>query len=114
MSSIHPGVTGRRPDDQFEPLAVSPREACVLLNIGNTRLYELIGKGDLDSYKDGASRKITMESIRRRVARKLDAARAAGEDTKSHRRRGRPRKVSAGVQQRLDELTGARSQKAAP
>jgi hypothetical protein len=45
MATAHPGVTGRRPGDRdrlIEPLAVSPRQACLLLGIGNTRLYELI------------------------------------------------------------------------
>ena len=66
MSSLHPGVTGR---ESLEPLAVTPRQACTLLSIGNTRLYELIGTGQLDSYLEGRARRITMESIQRRVAR---------------------------------------------
>jgi excisionase family DNA binding protein len=86
MRSIHPGVTGRG-DNQFEPLAVSPRQACVLLGVGITRLYELIGNGELQSYRDGRARRITTESIRRRVARLLAAA------SPSPRRRGRPRKI---------------------
>jgi excisionase family DNA binding protein len=66
MRSIHPGVTGRG-DNQFEPLAVSPRQACLLLGVGITRLYELIGNGELESYQDGRARRITMQSIRRRI-----------------------------------------------
>lgn len=57
----------------LEPLAVTPREACRLLSIGNTRLYELIAAGELESYLDGRARRITMESIRARVARLLAA-----------------------------------------
>jgi excisionase family DNA binding protein len=72
--SLHPGVTGRK---SLEPLAVTPRQACTLLSIGNTRLYELIGTGQLDSYLEGRARRITMESIQRRVALKLAEAGAA-------------------------------------
>jgi hypothetical protein len=52
MATAHPGVTGRRPGDRdrlIEPLAVPPRQACLLLGIGNTRLYELIHDGELVS-----------------------------------------------------------------
>jgi excisionase family DNA binding protein len=54
-----------------EPLVVSPRRARNLLDCGNTRLYELIGAGVLESYRDGKSRKITVASIKDYIARKL-------------------------------------------
>jgi hypothetical protein len=60
--------TGLGDDEQ---LAVSPRRAAFLLDCGITRLYELINSGELDSYKDGAARKIVVASIREYVARKL-------------------------------------------
>ena len=60
-----------------KPLAVTPRQACMLLSIGNTHLYELIRTGELDSYLEGRARRITMESIQRRVARKLGETAAA-------------------------------------
>jgi excisionase family DNA binding protein len=69
MNTIHPAVTGRHGGERQEPLAVTPRQACQLLAIGNTRLYQLIGKGELVAYKDGRARRITMQSIRDRVAR---------------------------------------------
>jgi excisionase family DNA binding protein len=96
MATIHPGVTGRRCGEQ-EPLAVTPRQACQLLAIGNTRLYQLIGTGELAAYKDGRARRITMQSIRDRVAR-LAAATAANGTTQAPMpsRRGRPRKLPAG------------------
>jgi hypothetical protein len=53
-------------------LVVSPRVARRLLDTGNTRLYELLAAGELDSYREGRSRKITMESIRRLVRRRLE------------------------------------------
>ena len=48
----------------FEPLAVSPKEACKLLSIGTTQLYELLSTGALESYKQGNSRRIMMRSIK--------------------------------------------------
>jgi Helix-turn-helix domain len=80
-----------RTADNIEPLAVSPRQACLLLGIGNTRLYQLIGRGELVSYNEGRARRVTMASIRARIARLAgtDDASAAGQP---RRRRGRPRK----------------------
>jgi excisionase family DNA binding protein len=70
VASVHPEVTGSK------PLAVTPRQACVLLSIGNTRLYHLISNGELETYREGRARRITMESIERRVAHLLVEARA--------------------------------------
>ena len=83
----HPRITGRA--DNLEPLAASPREACVLLNVGVTRLYQLLRDGELESYLDGRARRITMASIRRRVTRLLASTSATGtatEDTLQPRR----------------------------
>lgn len=54
-----------------EPLVVSPKVAWKMLSCGNTRGYELLGAGELDSYKEGRSRKITVASIKALVARRL-------------------------------------------
>jgi excisionase family DNA binding protein len=62
-----------------EPLVVKPKAAWKLLNCGNTCGYELIAAGELDSYKDGRSRKITVASIKAYVARQLDAAKSEGQ-----------------------------------
>jgi excisionase family DNA binding protein len=48
---------------------VPPREAARLLNIGQSRLYKLLRTGELESYRDGRARRVTMRSIRKRVAR---------------------------------------------
>jgi excisionase family DNA binding protein len=80
-----------RPPDA-DPLVVRPREACRLLALGNTRLYQLIGAGELASYRDGRARRITMASIRAYVARHLPEG--TGSTQPSPRRRGRPRKIS--------------------
>jgi hypothetical protein len=60
-----------------EALVVSPRRAQYLLDIGHTRLYELMAAKELESYKDGKSRKITVRSIRAYVERQLGVPAAA-------------------------------------
>jgi len=92
MTTKHQSITGRA---DVEPLVVSPRQACALLCIGNTRLYDLLATGELESYRDGRSRRITMASIRRRLARLLSLEGVTGAATQpaQPRPRGRPRKV---------------------
>jgi hypothetical protein len=55
--------------DDLEPIVVRPRVAKKLLGCGNTRFYEILP--ELESFKDGKSRLITMASIKARIARKL-------------------------------------------
>jgi excisionase family DNA binding protein len=57
-----------------EPMVVSPRRARHLLDIGNTKLYELLAARELESFRDGKSRKITVASIKDYIARKLAAS----------------------------------------
>jgi excisionase family DNA binding protein len=57
-----------------EPLVVSPRRARRMLDCGNTRLYELIAARELETYKDGKSRKITVASIKQFIARRVEAS----------------------------------------
>jgi hypothetical protein len=61
-----------------------------MLACGNTRGYQLLAAGELESFLDGRSRKITVESIYRYIARRL--GKSAEPDTQSKQRRGRPRK----------------------
>ena len=61
----------------LEPLAVSPKEAGRLGGWGLTRVYHLMNTGELESYRDGRSRKITVASIKARVARKVAEAAAS-------------------------------------
>jgi hypothetical protein len=39
--------------------------------MGNTRLYELLAAGELESFLDGRSRKIIVESIHQYISRRL-------------------------------------------
>lgn len=57
--------------NDLAPLVVSPKVAWKMLACGNTRGYELLAAGELESYKDGRSRKITVASIKAFVARRI-------------------------------------------
>jgi excisionase family DNA binding protein len=76
----------------IEPLVVTPREACTLLGIGNTRLYHLISEKQIDSYREGRARRIPLVSIKSYIARHV--AQSMG-----RRGRGRPRKTAEAVAQ---------------
>jgi hypothetical protein len=58
-------------DSDTDQLVVSPRQASIMLGIGNTLLYELLATGELDSYHEGRARRITVDSIRAHIARRL-------------------------------------------
>jgi hypothetical protein len=72
-------------------IVVSPRRAMHMLDCGKTHLYDLIGNGELDSYLDGSSRKITVQSIHRHIERRLTQHGSKGAVPP---RRGRPCKKS--------------------
>jgi hypothetical protein len=74
------------------PLVVKPKIAWIMLQCSNTRGYELLAAGELESFLDGRSRKITVESIRRYIARRLTPAEGVNLDQQP-RRRGRPCKI---------------------
>ena len=72
-------------------LVVKPKVAWKMLACSNTRGYELIAAGQLESFRDGRSRKITVASIHRFIARRLAAEKQATAP-QTRRQRGRPRK----------------------
>jgi hypothetical protein len=59
------------------PLVVSPSKAMAMLDCGRTRLYQLLNAKELESYRDGKSRKITVASIQARIYRLLQQSEAA-------------------------------------
>jgi len=75
-------------------LVVKPKIAWKMLGVSNTRGYELIKAKELDSFLDGRSRKITVESIRNYIARRIDASESPKPNQKhqprSRWRRGAP------------------------
>ncbi len=71
------GWNGLKHPSRLKPLVVKPRSACLLLDCGMTYLYDgmtylydLINAGEIDSFKDGKSRKITTASIKAYIARR--------------------------------------------
>jgi hypothetical protein len=59
------------PTPSIAPLLVKPRAAWKMLACGNTRGYELLAAGELESFLDGRSRKITVASIHRYIEKHL-------------------------------------------
>jgi Helix-turn-helix domain len=59
------------PPFHIKPIALGVDDAGVVLDCGRTKVYDLIDRGCLDAYKQGASTKITMASIERHVADSL-------------------------------------------
>jgi excisionase family DNA binding protein len=60
-------------DVDVEVLAVTPRIAKRMLGCGTTRLYDLLNRGELQSYRDGKSRRIVVASLRDYVNRQIAA-----------------------------------------
>jgi excisionase family DNA binding protein len=56
------------------PLAVPPVEAGRLLSFSTGKIYALMRTGELASFMDGRSRRITVESIKNYIARQLAKA----------------------------------------
>jgi excisionase family DNA binding protein len=82
------------------PLVVSPREAWRLLACGNTRGYALLAAGELESYLDGRSRRITMRSIHRYIAERLaetNGSTLSAPTASLPRHRGRPRRPASTI-----------------
>jgi hypothetical protein len=61
-----------------EVLAVAPRIAKRMLGCGTTRLYDLLNRGELQSFRDGKARRIVVASLRDYVSRRLAAEQATG------------------------------------
>jgi excisionase family DNA binding protein len=56
------------------PLIVKPSVACNMLSCSHKKLYQLLADGELESFRDGRSRKITVASIKALIARGLAAS----------------------------------------
>ena len=84
-------------DRELGPLVVKPKIAWKMLQCSNTRGYELLAAGELDSFLDGCSRKITVDSIRRYIARHLESAEGI---SIQQRRRSRSRRCVRHIAER--------------
>jgi len=52
---------------------VRPKRACKIVNVGPTKLYELIADGQLEMVKDGRMTNITTRSLYARYRRLIEA-----------------------------------------
>ena len=68
--------TGLSRHEKQSAISVPPLEAARMLSICQSRVYGLMRNGELESYQDGRSRRITVESIYAYRARRL--AKSAG------------------------------------
>jgi excisionase family DNA binding protein len=73
-------LTNLQTGDSEGPLVASPNQAMKRLQISRSTLYALLNAGDLESYTQGRSRRITIRSINSYVERRL---------TEEAKRRGR-------------------------
>lgn len=64
-------------DTELRPLALPPRGACAALNVGTTKLYELLNANELEAFSIGRARRITVASLEAYVARQVAAHNAA-------------------------------------
>jgi hypothetical protein len=73
-------TTTRTPNSSspIEPLAVKTKTAWAMLDCSNAHGWELINRGELESYKEGRIRKVVVASIHRYIERKLAAAKETG------------------------------------
>jgi excisionase family DNA binding protein len=55
------------------PLVASPNQAMRAIQVSRKKLYELINTGELESYTEGKSRRITVKSINDYIERRLAA-----------------------------------------
>jgi excisionase family DNA binding protein len=55
------------------PLVASPNQAMRAIQVSRKKLYELINTGELESYTEGKSRRITVKSIHDYIERRLAA-----------------------------------------
>lgn len=76
LTALNASDTGRQRERgaPIEPLVVSPKTAMQLLQIKRDKLYALLRAGSLESYLDGGQRRITVASIKRRIAEGLASA----------------------------------------
>jgi hypothetical protein len=62
------------PSDRELALVVRPKVAMAMLDISAPTFYGLISAGLIDSYKEGAARKVVVKSIRKYIADRVAAS----------------------------------------
>jgi hypothetical protein len=70
-------ITSTGLGDPGNVLVVTPRAACLMLSCSRKRLYQLLADGELISFTNGRSRRVTVASIKELVARGIAASAAS-------------------------------------
>jgi excisionase family DNA binding protein len=65
------GLSTVQTNDPSAPIVATPNQAIQRLQISRATLYELINNGDLESYTEGRSRRILVQSMDRYIQRRL-------------------------------------------
>lgn len=60
----HHSVTGKRPDEGLEPIAVSIAQACQISGLSRPTIYRCIAAGQLPTRKLGSRTLIIVEELR--------------------------------------------------
>ena len=60
----------------MDELLVSVEEAARRIAVGRSHLYELLGRGEIESIRIGRSRRIPVTALEEYTSRKLDEARS--------------------------------------
>ncbi|MEM1051166.1 MAG: excisionase [Pseudomonadota bacterium] len=61
----------------MEPLGIKPSDAFAAIGCGKTKGWELIGDGELETFKIGSATRVTTESVRAYVERQVNKQREA-------------------------------------
>jgi hypothetical protein len=62
-------------DDRIKPLVTGMTGACVMLDCGIDKLYDLIAAKEIDSFLEGTRRKVVIHSIESLIERRLASRR---------------------------------------
>lgn len=71
----------------MEKLLLTPEDAADLLSIGRSKLYELLGDGQLASVRIGASRRVPMSALLEFVANLQETWNQLPDGGPAHRRK---------------------------
>jgi hypothetical protein len=72
LHKVEGPMSQRRARETVAPLVVKPKDARIMLSCSQERLYQLLNAGELQSFKDGRARKITVESIKAYIKRGVE------------------------------------------
>ena len=103
-----------REPTKTDPYVVGTAEAGRMGGHGKTKTFKLIKSGEYVSYLDGVVRRITTESIRARIRRKLEESGATTKDMRSLTKASLQKRALQKAQAKGDAAMKARRTEARP